>query len=175
MILAEWSLPVISHLLSSEKTGIFWSYVTTTQPQSFLSILRSLIVSMVHQFHHIHKSTTSASPPCPPHPLRLQVYCVHHIHHVQHVDCTHYANLAGIAAYGIPPTNDWADFRARAEVAGSGMPVPALLPPILWHFVMVSLGLSVRCSHLSIGTGWGGIDQPFACAISHAKTVGIIA
>jgi len=60
-------------------------------------------------------------------------------------------------------------------VAGGGMPVPGLLSPVSRRFIMASSGSSVGRSRLSVGTDWGGIDWPFARAISRAKTVGIAA
>jgi hypothetical protein len=60
-------------------------------------------------------------------------------------------------------------------VAGSGIPVPVLLSPVSRRFIIVSSDSSIGRSRLSVGIDWGGIDWPFARAMSRAKTVGIAA
>ena len=59
-------------------------------------------------------------------------------------------------------------------MAGGGMPVLALLSPVSRRFI-ASSGPSIGRSRLSVGIDWGGINWPFARAMSRAKTVGIAA
>ena len=54
------------------------------------------------------------------------------------------------------------------------MPVLALLSPVSRRFIETS-GPSVGRSRLSVTIDWGGIEWPFARAMSRGKTVGIAA